>query len=88
MDLVVSFTLAAAFVSYVFTVNCFGAALKEALALGIDNPFTRSPKLSYSVHFVLGMILSPVFLVVIIYPKLWQAVSSGIYKTVTEPLEI
>lgn len=88
MSLLISIGICAVFVALVFTLDCFGDALREAQWLGVDNPFTRSPKLSYFVHFVLGILLFPVWLLCMMVPSAWLSVIAGIRAVVLEPAEI
>ena len=58
--------------------------LKQAIADGIDNDLTRSPKLGMFVAFLINLALAPAVLIIILAPNAFDALSRGYARIIRE----
>ena len=82
------YLLLAMVVADTVTTIAFKAALQEAKELGVDNEFTRSPRIAHATQFILAMLLAPAFLVIACMPHAWDSYVAATRRIVLEPREI
>ena len=56
--------------------------VNEARELGVENTFTRNPKLSYLVYIILTAIIAPLVFCTLLFPATSQKFSDGLRKEV------
>ena len=85
---IIAYVLICAMVADTVTSLAFSPALREAQRSGVDNEFTRSPNLAYFTQFVSTMLLTPIFLVIVHMPRVWESYVSATRRVVLEQREI
>jgi len=76
-----AFALATGILSWLYL---FRPCLQEALALGIRNEITTSPKLTSIVWIIMNTVIAPLVLVVILVPSFCEAALVGVRKSMFE----
>ena len=71
-------------VAKIIVSDYFKPAINLAKKLEVDNRFTRSPRTHIFTQFVLGMLLMPVFVVVLLVPSMRKTFALATERIVTE----
>ena len=82
MELIALYLCAAIAASITSYLWYFRPALLDALAGGVENEFTSSPKLSATIYMVLSTVLAPVILAILLIPSASDTFEKSIYNLV------
>lgn len=82
MEYLLYYVVLAMATSFSSVYEIFWPVLKTAINNKVDNEFTRSPKLSVLVVFLVNMLVAPFWLVVLLLPSMHIAATIGISSVV------
>lgn len=82
MEFILYYLALAMAASFSSIYEVFWPVLKQAIKLNVDNEFTRSPKLTVFVVFVVNTVVAPFWVLVLLVPSMHVAASIGISSVV------